>query len=68
MAADTERGLVLVCCFFDHPGKVRGAGFDSPIAAPNSMQIWELFKVAGGRIRRIEAIGAAFPYGMRAGW
>jgi len=41
---DTERGLVLVCCFFDHPGKVRGL------------------------IRRIEAIGAAFPYGMRAGW
>ena len=68
VAADTERGLVLVCCFFDHPGKVRGAGFDSPIAAPNSMLIWELFKVVGGLIRRIEAIGAAFPYGMRAGW
>ena len=68
VAADTERGLVLVCCFFDHPGKIRGAGFDSPIAAPNSMLIWELFKVAGGLIRRIEAIGAAFPYGMRAGW
>jgi len=68
VAADTERGLVLVCCFFDHPGKVRGAGFNSPIAAPNSMLIWELFKVAGGLIRRIEAIGAAFPYGMRAGW
>jgi hypothetical protein len=68
VAADTERGLVLVCCFFDHPGKVRGAGVDSPIVAPNSMLIWELFKVAGGLIRRIEAIGAAFPYGMRAGW
>ena len=68
VAADTERGLVLVCCFFDHPGKVRGAGFDSPIAAPNSMLIWELFKVAGGLIRQIEAIGAAFPYGMPAGW
>jgi hypothetical protein len=68
VAVDAERGLVLVCCFFDHPGKVRGAGFDSPIAAPNSMLIWELFKVAGGLIRRIEAIGAAFPYGMRAGW
>lgn len=68
VAVDTERGLVLVCCFFDHPGKVRDAGFDSPIAAPNSMLIWELFKVAGGLIRRIEAIGVAFPYGMRAGW
>jgi len=68
VAADTERGLVLVCCFFDHPGQLRDAGFDSPIKTPNSMLIWELFKVAGGLIRRIEAIGAAFPYGMRAGW
>lgn len=68
VAADTDRGLVLVCCFFDHPGQLRDAGYTSPIASPNSMMIWELFKVAGGRIRRIEAIGAAFPYGMRAGW
>ena len=68
VVADTTRGLVLVCCFFDHPGKVRGADFDSPIASPNSMLIWEMFKVAGGLIRRVEAIGAAFPYGMRAGW
>lgn len=66
--ADTERGLVLATCFFDHPGQLRKADFTSPIATPNSMMIWELFKVAGGLIRRIEAIGAAFPYGMRAGW
>lgn len=68
VVADTERGLVLVCCFFDHPGQVRGAGFDSPYKTPNSMMIWEMFKVAGGLIRRIEAIFVAFPYGMRAGW
>jgi hypothetical protein len=68
VVADTERGLVLVCCFFDHPGQVRGAGFHSPYKTPNSMMIWELFKVAGGLIRHIEAIIAAFPYGMRAGW
>ncbi len=67
-AADPERGLVLVCCFFDHPGQRRDAGFTSPLASPTSVMIWELSKVAGGRIRRIEAIGAAFPYGMRAGW
>jgi hypothetical protein len=68
VATDTDRGLVLVCCFFDHPGQPRDGGFTSPIATPNSMMIWELFKVAGGLIRRIEAIWAAFPYGMRAGW
>jgi len=65
---DVERGLVLVRCFFDHPGQLRDADFVSPIPAPNSMMIWELFKVSGGWIRRIEAIGAAFPYGMRASW
>lgn len=65
---DTDRGLVLVMCFFDHPGQLRKADFASPIASPNSMMIWELFKVSGGLIRRIEAIGAAFPYAMRANW
>lgn len=65
---DTERGLVLAMCFFDHPGQLRGADFDSPIRTPNSMMIWELFKVRSGLIRRIEAIGAAFPYGMRWTW
>ncbi len=68
LVTDTARGLVLVGCFFDHPGQVRGADFVSPIATPNSMLIFELFKVSGGLIRRIEAIGAAFPYGMRSGW
>lgn len=66
--ADTERGLVLAMVFFDHPGQLRKADFTSPIASPNSMIIWELFKVDGGLIRRIEAILSPFPYGMRAGW
>jgi hypothetical protein len=68
LVTDAERGLVLVRCFFDHPGQLRDADFDSPIPSPNSMLIWELFKVSGGLIRRIEAIGAAFPYGMPANW
>ena len=33
---DPSRGLVMVRFFFDHPGKVRGAAFDSPIAAPTA--------------------------------
>jgi hypothetical protein len=68
VVADTSRGLVLVCCFFDHPGQLRGADFDSPIATPNSMLIWEMFKISGGLIRRIEAIGTAFVYGTRHPW
>lgn len=65
---DTARGLVLAMVFFDHPGQLRDAGYTSPIVHPNSMMIWELFKVSGGLIRRIEAILGVFPYGMRAGW
>ncbi len=65
---DVPRGLVLACVFFDHPGQLRDADFASSYAQPNSMMIWELFKVSDGLIRRIEAIIGVFPYGMRSGW
>ena len=65
---DAERGLVLGLVFFDHPGPVRGSGSPARFAAPNSYLIWEMFKVSSGLIRRIEAIMATFPYGMRSGW
>lgn len=68
LAIDERRGLVLMRVFFDHPGQLRGSRFHSPIVTPNSMLIWELFRVDGGQIRHIEAIHAIFPYGMRAGW
>lgn len=65
---DTERGLVFVNFFFGHPGQQRDSGFTSSYVHPNSMMIWELFKVSGGLIRHIAAIIGVFPYGMRAGW
>lgn len=68
LAIDERRGLVLMRVFFDHPGQLRGSGYRSPIASPNSMLIWELFRVEGGQIRHVEAIHAPFPYGMQAGW
>lgn len=68
LAIDERRGLVLMRVFFDHPGQLRGSDYRSPIVTPNSMLIWELFRVEGGKIRHIEAIHATFPYGMVAGW
>jgi hypothetical protein len=65
---DVARGLVLGCVFFDHPGQLRNAGFASSYLHPNSMMIWEVFKVSGGLIQRIEAIIGVFPYGMASGW
>jgi hypothetical protein len=65
---DPARGLVMVRFFFDHPGKVHGWQGRAAFMAPNSMPVWEVFKVRGGLIRHIEAIISVFPYGMRWGW
>lgn len=62
---DPSRGLVIVRFFFDHRGTVRGWQGRSPFIGPNSMPAWEIFKVAGGLIRHIEAIIAWYPYGFR---
>jgi hypothetical protein len=68
VAVDPERGLVLAIVFFDHPGRIRATAYRSMFSSPNSMMIWETFKVIGGRIRHVEAIGTLFPYGMGASW
>ena len=68
LLTDPTRGLVFATFFFDHAGKVRGLEGRAPFLAPNSMVIWEVFKVSGGLIRHIEAIINVFPYGMRSGW
>lgn len=65
---DVDRGLVIGLCFFDHPGLVREATWRSPFLTPNSMMVFEAFKVTGGLIRHISAIGALMPYGMPHGW
>ena len=34
----------------------------------SSMQMAEMFKIRGGQIHEVEAIGFALPYGARSGW
>lgn len=67
--ADLERGLIHSHVIFDHPGDVARPSGEVPFGAPNSMAYFELFKVKGGKIHQIWAIGSnALPYGISSGW
>ena len=75
VAVDQERGLVLAFGFFDH-----SAGDTRNFVAPNGRRVtagpaqpwtWyiaEMFRIEGGKIRRIEAVLDRVPYGMLSGW
>jgi hypothetical protein len=66
---DVARGIALCHVLFDHPGdRVRPDG-DLPIRSPNSMLFTEAFKIVGGEIEEIWALGSApLPYGIGSGW
>ncbi|HWW66124.1 MAG TPA: hypothetical protein VNZ43_15320 [Sphingomonadaceae bacterium] len=66
---DMDRGLVVCHLVFDHPGDLPRAGGDFPIKSPSSMIFTEIFRVVGGRIEEIWALGSnAIPYGGGSGW
>ncbi|MDD9947543.1 MAG: hypothetical protein OXU20_41265 [Myxococcales bacterium] len=73
---DTERGLVWGIAFLDVPGTVThldlrdGRRFELPerMRHPRSTLLFELFKVAGGQLREIEAFMVNLPYGTTSGW
>lgn len=67
-AVDEERGLVFVVFVFDHAGPLASRGGQSRFRRPNSMMVAEVWKLAGGLIREIEAVLDVFPYGMPTGW
>jgi hypothetical protein len=75
-AVDVEKGLVFAFPMFQHPGmrapvKVVGVpGVDSlPLGRSSSnMQAGEVFKIVGGKIVSVEAMGAFLPYGTKSGW
>lgn len=75
VAVDPERGLVFSFAFFDHPaGKYRdykmsgGKQVSNGPTRPWTFEIAELFKIEGGKIRRVEAVLEQVPYGMLSGW
>jgi hypothetical protein len=72
---DEERGVTWGIYMFNHPGVetiTMPDGTTQPAAyfrgQPNSMPMSELFKIKGGKIRDIMAIGIIKEYGSDSGW
>lgn len=73
---DQELGLVFSFPMFQHRGgsgtiKIYNVpGVDTlPLGGSSSnLQAAEIFKIEGGRIIAIEAMGTSLPYGTRSGW
>ena len=72
---DEERGVTWGVYMFNHPGVetiTMPDGTTQPAAyfrgQPNSMPMSELFKIKGGKIRDIMAIGIVKEYGSDSGW
>ncbi|HTX24357.1 MAG TPA: hypothetical protein VMD03_06855 [Steroidobacteraceae bacterium] len=69
---DRERGLVMSFAFFEHSGVLKtihltnGMTIPSPVKAPLTLEISELFQIHGGKIDQIEAVINTVPYGMKS--
>jgi hypothetical protein len=76
LIVDEEQGLVLNVAYFDNPGNVHsvavaGVGnvtVPAEFMRPITYFDTQLFKIKNGKIREIEGISWAMPYGMRSGW
>ena len=69
---DRQRGLVMSFAFFEHQGALKtvhltnGMTIPSPVKAPLTLEISELFQIHGGKIDQIEAVINSVPYGMKS--
>jgi len=74
LVVDEERGLVMARAFIDHAGVLsdytltNGEHRVSPIKAPHTWCMLELFKIRSGQIYRIQVVFVAVPYYMRSPW
>ena len=75
VAVDRERGLVMVIVELDEPaGKYAtfkladGREITAGPTRPRTIAAVEMYKIDGGKIRRIEEIQHDVPYGMLSGW
>jgi len=72
--ADPEHGVVVAAGYIDHPARMTsfklsdGTTRQSPVLAPNSLGLMEMFKIKNGHIYRVEAVFTDLPYGMSAPW
>jgi hypothetical protein len=69
---DTARGVVIAAGFLDLPAHADESKTGKSLAwaatYPYSVGYMAAFKVQNGRIRRIDSISAALPYGMPSPW
>ncbi len=73
---DEETGVAMSILFFDHAGTVKQVPLTDgtvmevpyPFTRPYSFELFEAFKIDGGKIEEIEALLATVPYGMKSGW
>jgi len=65
---DEERGLCHTVVVFDHPGDIEQPNGELPFGAPNSMIIFEVFKMTRAGIGEVWAIGTSVPFGSASGW
>jgi hypothetical protein len=76
LVVDEKMGIVFGVFMFNHPGKVKSADVKGvgkvpmpPVTQrPSSVEMGEFFKIESGKIRQIEGISVALPYGSRTGW
>lgn len=75
VAVDRDRGAVMAIASFDEPsGKYRtfkmanGVEINAGPMRPETLQVFEAFRIEGGAIRRVEAVQLTVPYGMISGW
>lgn len=75
LMSDAERGIVHAMVMFQHPGNTRVPFWEkqyqdpqSIIVYPNSIGIFETFKVQAGKITHITAQMVILPYGQPPGW
>jgi len=76
LVVDEKMGIVFGVFMFNHPGKVKWADVKGigkvpmpPVTQrPSSVEMGEFFKIESGKIRQIEGISVALPYGSQTGW
>ena len=74
---DEQRGLVFAFPMFNQEANAEGRihlknvpGLESMAlgASSSNLQAGEMFKIRGGKIHEIEAMGVGLPYGQKSGW
>jgi hypothetical protein len=76
LVVDEKIGIVVGVFMFNHPGKVKSIDVPGvgqvpmpPVTQrPSSVEMGEFFKIESRKIRQIEGISIALPYGAKTGW